>query len=1062
MSFFTRLALSRPPVTILSIILVFAIGIYSYNTLQRELFPEIELPNIAITAFYPNSDPETVMRNATEPIEDAIAGISGLREIQSVSTENRSDVIATFEFGVDMQEAEREIESSINGITLPDDVSTFVSRISSDTFPIMQFTVSGNTDIPSLQRLLDDIIVPRINRVDGVANVFTLGEVQEQVIIWVDADKLHDLNLSMFQLADAISQNNISLPAGTIDSQGTNYSIRTSNQLGSLQDIRTLNIGFEQTDATFPQPLRSGSRPITISDVAQVELTTADPPQISRANGKPSLTLIILKEPSANTVEVTEGVLAEMQDVQSSGALPPHVEILTFLNNGPEATEALDNLLREGTLGFLFAVAVVFIFLLNFRPSLMRGIALSLRPTIIIAISIPLSVISGVLFMSFTDITLNFMSLAGLAIAVGRVVDDSIVVLENMYRHINLGESRRDAAFNATREVSAAIVSSTLTTVVIFLPLAFIQGTVGQFFSPFAISVSLALLASTVVAITAVPVLGASLLQRGDFPDTTTSNDGVDRETFMQRIYTRILTWTLRRKFITIASAITITIASGSLLMFIPITFFPETTPEFITIDIELPVGTSLERTFSEVLKIEDVLADFTEQGTIEIYQTQLGSSTEDFGGGSSQRGFHLAGISIRLSPDVPRNIADTIRQSLPQLPDDVTLSVRSISGGPPSEGLEINITGSNFNDITATSRRLEQRLADIDGIINISSSISEGKDEVVINVNPTKAGEYSLTTAAVGAQVSQFIVGRTVSEIEIEGRQIDIVLRGERQDVNDIQKLKNLKIEGPAQPINLGFIADLGIQKAPISISRFDNERSAAISATIIAENTRAVGVLVNQAIQNLENVPPSIEIKTGGIFEQINEGFQDVFLAMAIGIVLVYLVMVAAFGSLSTPFVIVLSLPLAIVGALSALFITDRSLSLSALMGLLLLIGIVVTNAIVLLTFVEQLRQRGYGVYDALMEGGRVRLRPILMTAFTTTFALVPLAASSYDNGIIGAELATVVIGGLISSTFLTLIVVPVVYMIVNVSIPSLFGKIRNAIRRSTPAYTEPTPEQ
>ena len=1055
MSFITRLALRRRPVTILAMIMLFALGVYSYINLQRELFPEIEFPNVAVSAFTANSDPETLMRDVTEPIEDAISGISGLNEVRSTSTGNRVSILATFDFGTDMDDAEREIESAINGVNLNDDVFILVSRISSDTFPVMQFTVSGDEDIPALQRLVGDVINPRLSRVEGVNTIYTLGEVQEQVIVSVDADKLEDLQLSTFQVSDAITQNNTSLPAGSINTRGTGYPVRTANEFGSLEDIRQLTVGFEQTEAGSPQGQQgpqTGKRAIKVSNVADVELTTADPQRISRTNGKPGLSIAIVKDPDANTADVTEAVSAAMDEMKDEGVIPPHVQVLELSNNGPEVRESLESLLREGSLGFLFAVAVVFIFLLNIRPSLMRGIVLSLRPTIIIAISIPLSVLTGILLMSlFTDISLNFMSLAGLAIAVGRVVDDSIVVLENIYRHIHLGESRFDAAVNGTQEVGAAIISSTLTTVVIFVPLAFIPGVVGEFFSPFAISVSLALLASTVVAITIVPVLAASLLRRGDFDDAAISDSGpADRQSMIQRIYSPMLLWAIRYKFLTVAIAIIVTVASLGLITIIPITFFPEATPEYLTVNIDLPVGTSVERTFQEVLAVEEVLAPFVERGWVTLYQTSVGGRAEEFDSGSAG-GFHLAGAFLRMSEDVPENIEELVRDALPDRGEDVVMTVFGISAGPPQGDLELSVSGPNFNEIADVSRRLEQRLSNIDGIVNVNSSVSEGKDEVVISVDPTKAGEYSLTTTAVGLQVNQFIVGREISEMDLSGRTMDIVLRGNRNDVDDIEKLKNLRIESPVGAVKLGLIADIGIGKTPISIFRFDSERSALITGNIVAEDTRAIGVLVEREIANLEDVPPGVSITTGGIFEQINEGFQDVFVAMAVGVVLVYLVMVGSLGALRTPFIIVLSLPLAIVGALLALLITDRTLSLSAMMGFLLLVGIVVTNAIVLLTFVEQLRERGYDVFDALVEGGRVRLRPILMTAFTTTFALLPLAASDTDSGIIGAELATVVIGGLVSSTFLTLIVVPAMYWIFNVSLPSFYAYIGRLITRS-----------
>ena len=1052
MSFITRLALRRRPVTVLIMIMLFGLGVYSYINLQRELFPDISFPNVAVNAFSANSDPETMMRDVSEPIEEAIAGLGGLREVSSVSTESRVNLLATFDFGTDMDDAEREVESAVNGTDLPDNVVTIVSRLTPDAFPVIQFTVSGDEDIPSLQRLVNDVINPRLRRVDGVGAMYTLGEVEEQVIVSVDADKLKDLRLSSVQVADAITQNNISLPAGSITTRGTGYPVRTANEFGSLEDIRQLTVGFEQTDTAFPQGPQTGKRSIKVSDVADVELTTADPQRISRANGKPGLILAIVKDPDSNTADVTDAVSIAMDAIIDEGALPPDVEVLELSNDGPQVRESLESLLREGTVGFLFAVAVVFIFLLNIRPSLMRGIVLSLRPTAIIAISIPLSILTGVLLLSLTtDISLNFMSLAGLAIAVGRVVDDSIVVLENIYRHIHLGESRYEAAISGTQEVGAAIISSTLTTVVIFVPLAFIPGIVGEFFSPFAISVSLALLASTVVAITIVPVLAASLLRRGDFDDDQVSGTGpADRQSMIQRIYSPMLLWAIRYKFLTVAIAIIVTVASLGLITIIPITFFPATTPEYLTINIELPVGTSVERTYEEALAMEESLVPFVERGYMTLYQTTVGSRAEQFESGAAG-GFHLAGAFVRLSEDVPENIEEIVREALPDRGEDVTLTVSGISGGPAQGGLDVRVIGPDFNEITDVSRRLEERFSQLDGIVNLSSTVSEGKDEVVISVDPTKAGEYSLTTAAVGLQVNQFIVGRQISEIDITGKTVDIVIRGDRADVEDIDKLKELRIESPAGPVKLGLIANIGIRKAPLSIFRFEGERSARITGEIVAEDTRAVGVEVDRIIATLEDVPPGISIDSGGFFEQINEGFQDVFRAMAVGVVLVYLVMVGSLGALRTPFIIVLSLPLAIVGALLALLVTDRTLSLSAMMGFLLLVGIVVTNAIVLLTFVEQLRERGYDVFDALVEGGRVRLRPILMTAFTTTFALLPLAASDTDSGIIGAELATVVIGGLVSSTFLTLIVVPAMYWIFNVSLPSFYAYIGRLITRS-----------
>ena len=1054
MTYLTQLVLRRSSVTMLVIVLILVAGVYAYNDLERELFPDIEFPNITITTYYPTADPETVVREVTEPIEDAIANIDGLQEIQSTSQQNLSMVLATFDFGNDMDEAERTIESNVNGIQFPSGVEfTTVSRINNETFPVMQLSVAGDRDIASLQRLLDDSVVPRIESVDGVFEVFVLGRVDERIAVTVDTDKLQGLGLSFSQVSSAISSNNIGIPAGSITDGATTFPVRTTHQLGSIEDIENLVVGYEQVSlpgdaaaALGPRDAR-GQRPVLLSDVATVELGTSDAAGIARTVGKPSLNLWVIKEPEANTLEVTDGVLEEIEDFQ----LPPDVEILEISNNGPIVEESLSDLLREGLLGFLFAITAVFVFLLNTRPTLLRGLALTLRPTTIIAISIPLSVLGGIILLRLTDISLNFMSLAGLAIAVGRVVDDSIVVLENMYRHIQRGEDRFQAAVTGTQEVGAAIIASTLTTVVVFIPLAFIQGLVGEFFTPFALAVSYALVASTLVALTAVPVLGAALLRPGDIPEAEEDHLQLGRETWLQRLYSPVLVWTLRHKFIGLLAAIVITGSSFSLLTTIPVTFFPAGTPDYLFLNIELEEGTAVSRTYEHVARVEQILDEFVEEGQLSLYQVTIGQAADDFNVGVGTGSLHLAGFTMRVADDAPREITEMVRRRLPQPGEGVSYFLDEVTDGPPAAGLEIRVIGPSYSDISVAARELEKRLGAIEGIVNLDSNVTSARDEVAIRIDNGEASQHGLNTLAVAQQVNQFVVGRAVTEIDVDDVTLDVVVRGMPDgSLDDIEKLKKLDIEGPFGTVKLGSISQIGIERGPVAVSKFDRERSATITGTITAVDTQAVGAQVQNAIDSLP-LPPGIEVITGGIFEQVNEGFQDVFLAMAIGVVLVYLVMVASLGSLRDPFIIVFSLPFAVVGALVALAITDRTLSLSAMMGFLLLIGIVVTNAIVFITFVEQLRERGLGVYDALVIGGRVRIRPILMTAFTTTFALFPLALSGDGGGgIIGAELATVVIGGLISSTLLTLIVVPITYTLMHSTIPGIPSAIMSFLRR------------
>jgi HAE1 family hydrophobic/amphiphilic exporter-1 len=558
-------------------------------------------------------------------------------------------------------------------------------------------------------------------------------------------------------------------------------------------------------------------------------------------------------------------------------------------------------------------------------------------------------------------------------------------------------------------------------------------------------TVSFCLLASLLVSLTAVPVLGAIFLRPGDLSDEAiTGNDVTIPNNWIHRLYTPSLLWALRHRAATLITAFSLVIASLGLTFFIPVTLFPSDGNQFLTVQMSLPVGTSIDRTFAEVDMVEAELADLSTRGLVEIYNTTVGAPSETFGRGTQLTGgFNEANIFIRLAKNAPNNLEKDLRDKFPSN-DQRIVTVTALQDGPPSAGVEIMITGSDYPSVSSVTKQLSEEIRGIDGIVNLFTEVATARDEIVINVDPGSAIALGLSARNVALQVNQYLVGQTVAQMNLEGTPTDIILRGRADTVNDIDAVRNLSIVGRAGSAMLGNIANVSFQKGPVSISRTNGVRSASIRGLITDKDTQAIGRNIQDRIDALI-LPLGVEITTGGIFNQIAEGFQDIFLAMAIGIALVYLVMVASLGSLRNPFIIVMSLPLALIGALVALLITGRTLGLPAMMGILILVGLVVTNAIVLIAFVEQLRERGASLQDALVQGGKVRLRPILMTAFTTSFALIPLAAFGGDEGgIIGAELATVVIGGLASSTFLTLIVVPVIYIIMHQSIPKLFERV------------------
>ena len=1030
MSFLTSIALRRPTVVLLAVVIILISGVFAYRSLQVELFPQIEFPLVTVFAAYPSADPEAVVRDVTEPIERAISGTEGLETIQSTSSEGNATVLATFKYGTDMAEAESVIRNAVNGTTFPPGAEEpRIGRFNPDFFPVIQFGVISDRDVSEVQDLVQSLIIPEISNIEGVMNVDVTGEMERSVMVTADPDRLAANGITFFQVATALRENNLTLPAGLLFDGSRAVIVKTTHTFDSVEEISDLVVGASQSGV------------VRLSDVAGVSLGAGRPDSISRTNGKTGLSVAVSKKPEANTLDVTTAINEALAAIDG---MPADVEIVVVTDQGPEIQQQIDSLIREGMFGFLFAVSVVFAFMLTIRPTLTRGLLNTLRPTIVIGLSIPLSVFTGILLMSWQDMSLNFMTLGGLAISVGRVVDDSIVVLENVYRHIQGGRNRWRAALEATSEVAPAIFASTMTTVVVFVPLAFIQGLVGAFFLPFALTVTFALIASLLVALTAVPVLAALFLRPGDLPEGAGDEGELPlQESWLQRAYLQILGWVLGHRAVTLLVAIVLTASSLGLLTLIPVNLFGGGGERILIAELSLPPGTRVDQTIAEVTEIEERIA-----GVSDVYSVSIGARDLNLGG--IPAGLEQASFFATLSEDAPDDIASILRTEL-EKPGQL-VRVSEASDGPPSAGVEILITGPNYEDIVSVAGELATSISTIEGIVNLESNVAQARPEVSIEVDPEKAALIGLNTRQVGLQLSQYLIGQTVTTINVDGDAVDVVLLGDLGSTRGIDQVQSLVIVGPAGAVPVEELAELVMKEGPVSISRTDGVRSSTIQADIVADDTQAVGVLVDEKIAAL-NLPPGVSVSSGGIFADIEEGFQAIFITMAVGVVLVYLVMVASLGSLRNPFVIVTTLPLALIGVLVALAITGRPLGLPAMMGMLLLIGIVVTNAIVLIAFVEQQRAKGMAVRDALLSGARVRLRPILMTALTTSFALLPLAIETGGGGLISAELATVVIGGLVSSTALTLLVLPIVYLLFNDSIPRLLGRL---VQRERPPET------
>ncbi|MEO5965645.1 MAG: efflux RND transporter permease subunit, partial [Candidatus Limnocylindrales bacterium] len=765
---------------------------------------------------------------------------------------------------------------------------------------------------------------------------------------------------------------------------------------------------------------------VTIGDVGTVKITGVATTGFARTDGKPALSLSVSKTSTSNTVQVAEEVTAVLKDLGARYKDTVSVVVVSDLSSFIK--ESRDGLVREGGLGAVFAILTIFLFLF------------SIRSTVVAAVSIPLSILAALVVMQLTGISLNIMTLGGLAVAVGRVVDDAIVVLENIYRHRAMGEDRLTAAINGPKEVAGAITAATITTVGVFLPLGFVGGLVSQFFLPFALTVTFALLASLICALTVVPVLAYLLI---DKVKLNVGADGAPKNSIWIRLYTPTIKAVLRNRWTklgTIAVAIVLFVATGALAPLLPTAFINAGSEKILSVTIAPPAGTSSEAVLERAKQAEAILdAD----DKVKLVQSSIpGEGEAGFQAivaAQSGRPANSARITVVLDDSVDlteyaRHLSDSLS---PVKTDGYDVAV-SEAAGFTSNNLNVIVSGENADEVRAANDAVLMTLTDNAELLNLKSDLSTGTPEIQVTPDPNKSIMVGLTAAQVAQEVRSALVGSTATRIVIDGNgnATDVFVQLDPARVGSLEELRKLPM-GTVMKLPLGDIATVEQVNAQGSITRIDQSAAASISAEIADANTGKVSQGVQTEIDVLVangTIPAGVDVRLAGVTQQQSEAFGGLFVSMGVAVLVVYVAMVLTFNSLITPFIILFSLPLATIGAFPALYFTGRPLGVSALIGFLMLIGIVVTNAIVLLDLVERLRSQGMSTHDALIEGGRTRVRPILMTAIATILALIPLAAGFNQGSIIAAELGTVVIGGLFSSTFLTLLLIPVLYSLVD----------------------------
>ncbi len=788
-------------------------------------------------------------------------------------------------------------------------------------------------------------------------------------------------------------------------------------ELTSLDELRSIVVGVDQSGQT---PM-----PITLGDVAEIDTTQVADTGYGRINGREALGLSVSKTQSANTVEVTQAVTAALDELVAGSDAGLQIDIVS--DQASFILESRDGLLREGGLGAIFAVLTIFLFLF------------SLRSTVVAAISIPLSLLIALVLMQVTGITINIMTLGGLAVAVGRVVDDSIVVLENTYRHRAMGEDRLQAAIRGPSEVAGAITSSTLTTVAVFLPLGFAGGLVSQFFLPFALTVSFALLASLVVALTVIPVLAFFLVGAAG-ADVDAS--GEPRRSIWVRIYDPTIRAVLGSRWRAggvVAGAFLLFVLSLGIVPLLPTAFLNSGSEKILSISLSPPSGTTSQAVIERAGEAEQILLDDED---VRLVQTTV-PPEGDTGfrtliAAQQGRAANSATMIVRLDPTADLTEATTrFEEALaPVASEGWDALVQQTNGPGASSNVSLVVSGPNGDAVEAATTQVIDAVKGIDGLANVTSDLVAAAPQVEVRVDPARAAAAGVSAAQVGGVIRGALTPSSVTTLHPadSNEALNVVLRIDPDVVDSVDALRSLPV---GAGVTVGDVASVEQREVRPTITRVNAAPSATVSGDIVSDDTGAVSAAVQSELDRLDasgQLPAGVRVSVGGVTQQQSEAFGGLFTAMGVAIVLVYVMLVLAFNSLVTPFIILFSLPMATIGAFPALLLTGRPIGVSALIGFLMLIGIVVTNAIVLLDLVERHRNEGMGVRDALVKGGHTRVRPILMTAIATILALVPLAAGFNEGSIIAAELGTVVIGGLLSSTFLTLIVVPAAYFLVR----------------------------
>jgi HAE1 family hydrophobic/amphiphilic exporter-1 len=970
---------------------------------------------------YAGANAADIEVNITKLIEDRLASVDKLKEITSSSYDNMSIVNLEFQWEANLDEAVSDVRNALDWVLdyLPDGADRpTVFKFSTSMMPIMFYAITADQSYSGLERIIDERVVNVLNRIDGIGAVSLSGAPERVVYVDMDQTKMDAYNLTVEQVGSAIAAENLNLPSGSVKMGNEDYQLRVEGEFEGSDEIPNLLVG------------NFAGKNIYIKDIAQVRDTIKDLSLDHRVNGKNGLNLMVTKQSGANTVRIAADVRRELEKIKST--LPPDVKIEEVIDSSEFIQNSINNLSETLMYEFLFVALVVLFFLGRWRA------------TLIIVLTIPISLVCAFVYLFMTGNSLNIISLSSLSIAIGMVVDDAIVVLENITRHVERGSSPRESAIYATNEVWLSVIATTLVIVVVFLPLTMVSGMTGVMFKQLGWIVTIVIVTSTTVAITLTPMLASKMLKvrtnakHWKYSYTNTIGKALD---VIDRGYAAILGWCVTHKKVVAGLVIVIFGSSLFLLKYVGTDFMPETDQSRASVMLELQIGTRVEETMKTARKFETFVKEHIPEA--KIVSSSSGANTS--GGVSAlfnTSGTNISNITVRLCPISERSrsiwdVAAAMRAEIKNYPEVINYNVSTAdNAGMGSNSLSIEVFGYDFDRTNKITTEIKDRLAKVEGAENIQVSRKNDRPELKIKFDKEKLAQHGLSSAMVSTYVRNRVDGLVASKLREEGEEYDIIVRLKEDSRNSISKLEDMTLMSPqGKQIKLKELGEVGEYWSPPNIDPKRKERIATISVTPVGV---PLGVLASNIQKEIDQVdiPQDLMVVIGGSYEEQQESFVSLGLLLLLSLLLVFIVMASQFESFTSPFVIMFAIPFSFSGSFLALYLTGTTLNLIAALGMVMLVGIVVKNGIVLVDYMNLMRDRGLQLYDAIKVSGRSRLRPVLMTAFTTILGMMPMALSRGEGSEMWVPMGITIIGGLTFSTLITLIIVPVMYAIVSKS--------------------------